>query len=139
MRWSRTDDFVDAIEHVARLSLLARAERENQADEVAEQLFRFGRILDSEPQLTTLLGDYSKPAPSRVSLLRGVLDRASGRQPDRHARCWPRPWNCCAESAPTRPCGIWPELAVARRGEIVAQVSAAADLSDAQRRASPRC
>ena len=41
-------------------------------DEVAEELFKFGRVLDSEPQLTTLLGDYSRPASERVALLRPV-------------------------------------------------------------------
>ncbi len=52
VRWSLTSDLVDAVEHIARLSLLTRAERENQADEVEEQLFRFSRILDAQPQLT---------------------------------------------------------------------------------------
>src|SRR5262249_41370109 len=59
VRWSRTEDLVDVIEHVARLALLVRAERDNQADEVEEQLFRFTRILDEQPRLTSLLGDYT--------------------------------------------------------------------------------
>ena len=41
--------------------------------------------------------------------------------------------NCCAASAPTRPCVDLAELAVSRRGEVVAHVSAAAELTDAQR------
>ena len=65
-RWSTSANLVDAIEHVARLTLLVRAERGRQADEVEEELFRFGRILDSEPQLSTLLGDYTQPAEGRV-------------------------------------------------------------------------
>lgn len=32
VRWSKTGDFVSAVEHVARLSLLAKAEREHQAE-----------------------------------------------------------------------------------------------------------
>ncbi len=133
MRWSLTSDLVDAIEHVARLSLLARAERENQADEVEEQLFRFSRILDAQPRLTTLLGDYSKPAagPGRTGA-QGARAGPAGPTP-RPRLCWPRLSNCCAASAPTRPCWRLAQLAVARRGEIVAQVSAATDLSDAQR------
>ena len=133
VRWSRTEDFAGAMQHVARLSMLTRADREHQADEVAEQLFRFGRVLDTEPQLTTLLGDYSKPASDRVSLLRGVLDRASGA-------------NQIATSLLSQTVELvdgervdeavrdLAQLAVARRGEVVAQVSAAADLSDSQRR-----
>jgi len=133
VRWSRTEDFVGAVQHVARLSLLARADREYQADEVAEQLFRFGRVLDSEPQLTTLLGDYSKPAAERVSLLRGVLDRASGTNRISTALLSQTVELLDGERVDEAVQDL-AQLAVARRGEVVAQVSAAADLSDSQRR-----
>ncbi|MGH3561479.1 MAG: F0F1 ATP synthase subunit B/delta, partial [Mycobacterium sp.] len=52
-RWSTDTDLIDAIEHVARQALLLRAERENQIDEVEDQLFRFSRILDAQPRLDT--------------------------------------------------------------------------------------
>jgi F-type H+-transporting ATPase subunit delta len=132
VRWSKTGDFVSAVEHVSRLSLLAKADRENQAGEVAEQLFRFGRILDNEPQLTTLLGDYAKPASDRVALLRGVLDRASGSNQTAAALLAHTVELLRGERADEAVHDL-AELAVARRGEIVAQVSAAADLSDTQR------
>ncbi len=133
VRWSRTEDFVGAAQHVSRLSLLARADREYQADEVAEQLFRFGRLLDSEPQLTTLLGDYSKPASERVSLLRGVLDRASGTNQTANALLSQTVALLDGERVDEAVRDL-AQLAIARRGEVVAQVSAAADLSDSQRR-----
>lgn len=131
-RWSKTSDLVSAIEHVARLSLLAKAERENQADEVAEQLFRFSRIMDAEPRLTTLLSDYSRPAAERVSLLQGVLGRASGANPTAGALLGQTVELLRGERADEAVHDL-AELAIARRGEVVAQVSAAADLSDAQR------
>ena len=133
VRWSRTEDFVGAVQHVARLSLLARADRDYQADEVAEQLFRFGRVLDSEPQLTTLLGDYSKPAADRVALLRGVLDRASGSNQIATALLSQTVELLDGERVDEAVRDL-AQLAVSRRGEVVAQVSAAADLSDSQRR-----
>lgn len=133
VRWSKTGDFAGALQHVARLSLLAKAEREGQADEVAEQLFRFGRILDAEPQLTTLLGDYSKPSSDRVALLRGVLDRASGTNETAGALLAHTVELLHGERADEAVHEL-AELAVGRRGELVAQVSAAADLSDSQRR-----
>lgn len=133
VRWSKTGDFVGALEHVARLSLLAKAERDYQADEVAEQLFRFGRILDSEPQLTTLLSDHSKPAADRVSLLRGVLDRASGTN-ETAAALLTHTVELLRGQRADEAVHDLAELAVARRGEIVAEVSAAAELSDGQRR-----
>ena len=61
-RWSSTSDLIHGIQHVARLALLVRAEREGQIEDVEDQLFRFSRILDSEPRLITLLSDYTHAA-----------------------------------------------------------------------------
>ena len=71
-------NLVDAVEHVARLALLVRPSAKSEVDEVEDQLFRFSRILDAQPRLTTLLSDYSAPAEGRVELLRNVLDSGSG-------------------------------------------------------------
>ena len=132
-RWSSTRDLIDTVEHVARLSLLQRAEREGQAEEVAEQLFRFDRVLQAQPRLTALLGDYREPAAGRIALLRSVLDSAGGVNPVTAALLaqtvellhGQRADDAVEEVA---------ELSVARQGEIVAQVSAAADLTAEQRR-----
>lgn len=132
VRWSLTSDLVDAVEHVARLSLLTRAEREGQADEVEEQLFRFSRILDAQPQLTTLLGDYSKPAQGRVDLVRTVMSQTNGANATATALLAQTVYLLRGTRADEAVLAL-ARLAVARRGEIVAQVSAAADLSDAQR------
>lgn len=132
LRWSQTDDLADALEEAARLALLARAEREQQADEVAEQLFRFSRILDAQPRLTTLLGDYSRPAGERAGLLRSVLGQASGANPTAGALLTQTVELLRGERADQAVQRL-AQLAVSHRGEIVAQVSAAAELSDAQR------
>ena len=133
VRWSATKDFGAAVEHVARLSLLVRAEREHQADEVAEQLFRFGRVLQSEPRLNSLLGDYSKPANDRVSLLRGVLDRAGGTNATAGALLSQTIELLHGERADEAVQEL-AQLAVAHRGELVAEVAAADELTDSQRR-----
>ena len=129
-RWSAESDLVDAVQHVARLALLVRAERDGEVEEVEDQLFRFSRILDSQPKLNTLLSDNTTPAEGRIGLLDNVLDGKVNATAgallaqtiellhDRHAD------EAVLELA---------ELAVARRGEVVAHVTAAADLSDAQR------
>ena len=132
VRWSKTADFGSAVEHVARLGLLVRAEREHQADEVAEQLFRFGRILQDQPRLNSLLGDYSKPADDRVALLRNVFDRASGTNPTAGALLTQTIELLHGERADEAVQEL-AELAVAHRGEIVAEVAAAAELTDSQR------
>ena len=132
VRWSLTSDLVDAVEHIARLSLLTRAERDGQADEVEEQLFRFSRVLDAQPQLTSLLGDYSKPAQGRVELVRKVMSQDHGANATATALLAQTVDLLRGKRADEAVLAL-AQLAVARRGEIVAQVSAATDLSDAQR------
>ena len=75
-RWSAEPDLVDALELVARQALLIRAERAGQVDDVEDQLFRFSRILDAQPRLALLLGNYETAADARIRLLRKVLDSA---------------------------------------------------------------
>ena len=72
-RWSAPVDLVEATESLARTALLAAAEKQRALDDVEDQLFRFGRILEREPQLTGLLADTDTPADKRISLLDGVL------------------------------------------------------------------
>jgi F-type H+-transporting ATPase subunit delta len=130
-RWSADADLIAGVEHVARLALLKRAEVEGTVDEVEDQLFRFGRILDAEPKLTTLLSDYTTPADGRMALLDKITDGAGVngtaaallKQTIGHLR---------GERADEAVIDL-AELAVARRGEVVAHVTAAAELSDAQR------
>ncbi|MBP2450893.1 F0F1 ATP synthase subunit B/delta [Mycolicibacterium lutetiense] len=129
-RWSTESNLVDAIEHTARLALLKRAEINGEVDEVEDQLFRFGRLLDAEPKLSALLSDYTTPVDGRVALLNKVLGGAA---------------SGTAAALLTQTVGLLrgeradeavidlAELAVARRGEVVAHVTAAADLTDAQR------
>ena len=131
-RWSSDANLVDAVEHVARLALLVRAEREDVAGDVEEQLFRFGRILDAQPRLATLLSDYSAPAEGRVKLLRDVLDSGSGVDATTVQLLSQTVELLRGERADEAVLDL-AELAVARRGEVVAHVSAAADLRDAQR------
>ncbi len=132
-RWSANSDLVDAIEHVSRQALLEVAERENKVDEVEEQLFRFSRVLDAQPRLAILLGDYAVPVEGRVGLLRDVLDRASGRVNSIVVSLLSQTVELLRGRPAEEAIQFLAEVAVARRGEIVAQVSAAADLSDAQR------
>jgi ATP synthase F0 subunit b/ATP synthase F1 delta subunit len=131
-RWSTDANLVDAVEHVARLALLVRAEREDQAAEVEEQLFRFGRILDAQPRLATLLSDYTASAAGRVKLLSDVLENGSGVNATTAQLLSQTIELLRGERADDAVIDL-AELAVARRGEVVAHVSAAAALSDAQR------
>lgn len=133
-RWSANRDLIDAIEHLSRQALLKVAENEGRIDEVEDQLFRFSRLLEAQPRLAILLGDHTSPAEGRIGLLRNVLRSASGRSNRitnallSHTVELLRGHQTADEAVQ-----FLAESAVARRGEVVAQVSAAAELRDAQR------
>ena len=131
-RWSAETDLLDAIQLAARQALLIRAEKAGEVDEVEDQLFRFSRILDAQPRLAILLGNYEVAADARVQLLRNVLASAgpgvNAITADLLAKTVELLRGQPAEAAVQN----LAEVAVARRGEVVAQVSAAAELSEAQ-------
>mgnify|MGYP003693686353 CR=1 FL=1 len=74
-----TPNLVDAVEHVARLALLVRAEREDRGRRrrrPAVPVQPHPRL--PQPRLATLLSDYTAPAEGRVKLLHDVLDGGAG-------------------------------------------------------------
>ena len=131
-RWSANSDLVDAIEHVSRQALLEVAEREDKVDEVEDQLFRFSRVLDAQPRLAILLGDYAAPAEGRIALLRKVLDSSSGSVNKIAVALLSQTVELLRGEPAEEAMKFLAEVAVARRGEVVAEVSAAAELRDAQ-------
>ena len=88
--------------------------------------------MQTDSRLNSLLGDYSKPASERVSLLRGVLDRAGGSNPTAAALLAQTVELLHGQRADEAVLEL-AQLAVARRGEIVAEVQAADELTDTQR------
>jgi ATP synthase F0 subunit b/ATP synthase F1 delta subunit len=128
-RWSSTSDMIRGVQHIARLALLVRAERDDQIEEVEDELFRFSRILDSEPRLITLLSEYTAPVDGRISLLNGILSRRATRSTADLLRQTIELLHGERSDEAIRELA---NLAVSRRGEVVAHVGAAAELSDAQ-------
>jgi F-type H+-transporting ATPase subunit delta len=130
-RWSRPSDLTEAVEVLARRSALGAAEKDNSLDDVEDQLFRFGRILDREPQLAALLSDENTPADQRVGLLSGLLTGKVSpvtvtllEQTVRNPRG--RSLDRAAEELS--------ELAAARRDRYVAHVRSPVPLTDTQER-----
>jgi F-type H+-transporting ATPase subunit delta len=90
-RWSRPVDLVNALEALARNAALGSAEKSDRLDEVEDELFRFGRILDREPELARLLADTSRPldrvlngkvTPTTATLLHQAVALPRGRHLD---------------------------------------------------------
>ena len=130
-RWSGPGDLADAVQALSRRAVLGIAERAGTLDDVEDQLFRFGRILDGEPRLLLALEDPLAPTDRKVGLLdRLVGERVDGttRQLLEHAVRAPRGHGL--ERAVTE----LVELAAARRERYVAYVTAPAALTDQQER-----
>lgn len=130
-RWSRSLDLVEALELLARRATLGVAEKDGNLDDVEDELFRFGRILAREPELTALLADPNQPDDRRVALLDGVLgDRVTPvsaallRQTVRIPRG--RHLDLAAEELA--------ELTASRRDRYLARVCTAVALTDEQER-----
>jgi F-type H+-transporting ATPase subunit delta len=128
-RWSTSRDLADAVETLGRRAALGVAERSGTLDDVEDQLFRFGRILDAEPRLRQTLEDRNAPAERRIEL----LDRLIGDRVDPTTRR-------LLEQAVTAPrghslertVGELVELAAARRERYVAYVTAPGPLTEQQ-------
>jgi F-type H+-transporting ATPase subunit delta len=73
-RWSRSRDLVDALEWCAVSAEAARADRSGELDAVEDDLFRFGRILEANPQLREALSDLTATPGAKQHLMRDLLD-----------------------------------------------------------------
>ena len=130
-RWSAEADLAESIEDAGVLALLASAEADGSLDAVEEQLFRLERALVAERELLVALGDRLAPRASRAALLSQVLAGAK-LAPVTLA---------LVDRAVAAPRGSrlittikrLVILAAERRNRAVAQVTAAVELSAAQR------
>lgn len=73
-RWSEPADLADAVEAIAQQAALAVAERSGTLDDVEDELFRFSRIVDAQPELRSLLADVRVPADRRIGLLDRLIE-----------------------------------------------------------------
>ncbi|MBX6388231.1 MAG: F0F1 ATP synthase subunit delta [Frankia sp.] len=72
-RWSRAVDLRLGLIELAVEALLVDAEAANALDEVEDELFRFGRILDRNPQLSLALTNPAAPAEAKEALVDRLL------------------------------------------------------------------
>ncbi|HEV7207316.1 MAG TPA: F0F1 ATP synthase subunit delta [Mycobacteriales bacterium] len=72
-RWSRPADLVDAVELLGAQAAFAVAEREQTLDDVEDQLFRFARIIESNPSLRAALSDPAGTAEHKRQLVDALL------------------------------------------------------------------
>ncbi|MYR06083.1 F0F1 ATP synthase subunit B/delta [Gordonia sp. SID5947] len=129
-RWSSTSDFTAALRRQNALVVLTAAERDGSIEQVENELFGVARLLEQNPQLASLLADHTHDAGKRVDLLRSLVGDKVGSHT----------WYLLSHTIVLlhgQPADVavdhLAELAAARRGESVAHVVSAAELSDAQK------
>jgi F-type H+-transporting ATPase subunit delta len=72
-RWSEPADLPDATEQLAALAIVEAAERSGQLDELEDELFRFGRVVNGNAGLRAALSSPFFPAERKRELLEGLL------------------------------------------------------------------
>ena len=73
-RWSVPGNLADAVEQLAVLAISAAAERGRHLDDLEDQLFRFGRVVASAPDLRSMLSNPQIPARYKQQLLGTLLE-----------------------------------------------------------------
>jgi F-type H+-transporting ATPase subunit delta len=130
-RWSQTRDLVDALEELANLADLTAAEKADALDDVEDELFRFSRIVTSNTALRAALTDRAASTSAKVELLRRLLGGRANVTTERLVtRLVTAPRGRSLEAG----LESLSKLAAARRDRLVAVVTSAVPLSDAQKR-----
>lgn len=127
--WGKPTDLVDATDELAAQALFAMAEQVDVLDEVEDELFRFGRILDREPALRSALTDPSLPADRKTELIESLLgDRVQNATLVLVREVVLRPRGRTID----RGLEEYGRLAAARRERLVARVRTAVPLTEMQ-------
>ena len=72
-RWAEPGDLPDATEQLAVLAIVEVADRAGQLDDVEDELFRFGRVVNAEPDLRFALSSPFIPSERKRRLLNSLL------------------------------------------------------------------
>jgi F-type H+-transporting ATPase subunit delta len=129
-RWSAPGDLTDAVEQLAVQAVVAAAELEGRLDDLEDELFRFGRVVASHPELRMALTNPFVSADAKRQLLDDLLA----------AKVSPEALRLITQAA-ANPLGRsldvsledYARIAARRRERLVAEVHVAVPLSDEQR------
>ncbi len=77
-RWSRPSEMADAIEYLAVLAQIGRAESDGSLDDLEDELFRFGRIVEGRQDLRNALTNVAVPVERKRELVESLLTGRAG-------------------------------------------------------------
>ncbi len=129
-RWSEAEDLAQSIEDAGSIALLAHAEAEGTLQQVEEELFRVERELMAHRSLLTALGNRSTAPADRVAVLRDVMGSKVGPMT---LALLERKVAAPRSTLVLRAVRELVHMAAKRRERLVARVTAAVELSAAQR------
>ncbi|MET9421414.1 MULTISPECIES: F0F1 ATP synthase subunit delta [unclassified Streptomyces] len=129
-RWSQSRDLVDSLEELANTADLTAAQKTGVLDNVEDELFRFGRILSSSNDLRSALTNQSATTSAKGELLGSLLGGKADPVTERLVvRLVTHPRGRSLESG----LESLSKLAAARRDRMVAVVTSAVPLTEAQK------
>jgi F-type H+-transporting ATPase subunit delta len=130
-RWATSSDLVDAIEQLAIHAIVMAAQAGSSLDELEDGLFRFSRVVSSDPDLRAALASTWLPAERKNGLLDALL---SGKVSALTLRLIGQMVAHPRGRSLTSALDVCAAIAAERREQLIAVVRAATDLSAAHRR-----
>ncbi|MEU9127093.1 F0F1 ATP synthase subunit delta [Kitasatospora sp. NPDC048540] len=129
-RWSGARDLVDSVEELSALAEITAADKAGALDDVEDELFRFGRVVSGSHELRSALTEPKAGTAAKAELIKKLLGGKANAGTVR-----------LVTALVTNPRGrsleqgleSYSKLAAARRGRVVALVTAAVPLSDVQK------
>jgi F-type H+-transporting ATPase subunit delta len=130
LRWGSSLDLTDAIERFAVIAEVASAEAQGKLDDLEDELFRFDRIVEAQPELRGALVDRRVSPERKATLLAELLE----------GKVTPATLRLITEAV-THPRGRslervlaeYGRIAAERRDRVVAMVRTAVELSEQQK------
>jgi F-type H+-transporting ATPase subunit delta len=129
-RWAATRDLGDALEHLGVIAVVKAADRNNEADRLEEELFAFSQAVNGSPELRDALSDPARSSEDKQQLLHGLLE---GKVTEGTMRLAHQSTSGSHRTV-TVALDVYQKLAAAHRNRLVAMVTVARELDDAEQR-----
>ncbi|MFM8632323.1 MAG: F0F1 ATP synthase subunit delta [Candidatus Nanopelagicus sp.] len=129
LRWSNPGEIADAIENLAIEAEATSADKNNESEQVENQLFDFARVLRANPELRQALNTSADTDQSKVALLESVV---KGNYANSTVNLLKRVITLSRGRSIDATLATYSHYVSARKDRLVAHVKSAVALSDTQ-------
>lgn len=130
LRWGRSTDLTDAIERFAVIAEVASVEATGRLDDLEDELFRFDRIVEAQPELRGVLVDHRVAGERKATLVTELLE---GKTTPATLRLVTEAVSHPRGRSLERVLAEFGRIAAERRNRLVAVVRTAVNLSEQQK------